>query len=100
MKKFSEKAKAFVKVMAIVAVLLLPGKSIGQTNTDGFFSSYSGDYAERTNSYDDVANQTFGQNYGLGMGLGSPQHESPVGSGLLIMTIAGASYVLLKKKNN
>lgn len=100
MKKFSKKAKAFVRVMAIVAVLLSPGKSIGQTKTDGFFSSYSSDYAERANSYDDIANQTFGQNYGLGMGFSAPQNESPVGSGLLIMTIAGASYVLLKKKAN
>lgn len=89
MKKFSEKAKAFVMAAAIVASLLLPVNSNGQTRMDGFFSSYDDDSSNRTGWDFNVANQGFGQTT-----------ETPLGSGLIIMTIAGAGYALLKKKED
>ncbi|MBR6439146.1 MAG: hypothetical protein IKS65_08195 [Bacteroidales bacterium] len=89
MKKFSEKAKAFVMAVAIVASLLLPVNSNGQTRMDGFFSSYDDDNTNRTGWDFNVTNQGFGQT-----------NESPLGSGLIIMTIAGAGYAFLKKKED
>lgn len=99
MKTVSKKTKAFIIAAAMVAMLLLPTTTKGQSQMDGFFSSSTtDDYMNRTSFVDDVTNQTFGQN---GFGLGqNGQNEAPVGSGLLIMTIAGASYVLLKKKED
>ena len=100
MKKFCRKTKAFIMAAAMAAVLLLPTTLNGQNGKDGFFSSSSSfdDYTDRAISYDgNMGNQTFGQGFGI-MGGGHGQNESPLGSGLLIMGIAGASYVLLKKK--
>ena len=86
MKKFSEKAKAFVMAAAMVVVLLLPMKINAQTKMDGFFnSSDMSDFVDRSSWEYVVINQQFGNN-------------EPLGSGLLIMTVAGASYVALKRK--
>ena len=100
MKKISKTTKAFIMASAMALTLLLPTTTNAQTRIDGLFSSSnSSDYVERANYSGDIANQTFGQNFGFGMGGIQPQ-ESPVGSGLIIMAIAGAGYALLKKKED
>ena len=103
MKTFSKNTKAFIMKAAMVVLLLLPTTIKAQGSIDGFFSSSNtDDYKSRTSFCDNVTNQTFGDNFGFTFGTNypQPQNDSPVGSGLLIMTIAGASYVLLKKKEN
>ena len=101
MKTFSKNTKAFIMAAAMVASLLLPTTTNGQNGSDGFFNSTNSDeYKGRSMFSGNVNNQTFGQNYGTTFGQNTGQNESPLGSGLLIMTSAGASYVLLKKKEN
>lgn len=100
MKKFKE-IKAFITASAIALTLLLPTTTNAQTRMDGFFASSSAteDYNDRGNYCGDVNNQTFGQSFGI-MGGGFQHNTTPVGSGLIIMTLAGASYALLKKKED
>ena len=86
MKKFSKKAKAFIIAAAMVAMLLLPSTTKAQTKMDGFFdSSDMNDFVDRTSWEFVVINQQFG-------------NKEPLGSGLLIMTVAGASYVALRRR--
>ena len=101
MKTFSKNTKAFIMAAAMVASLLLPTTTNGQNGSDGFFNSTNSDeYKGRSMFSGNVNNQTFGQNYGTTFGQNTGQNESPLGSGLLIMTIAGASYVCFKKKED
>ncbi|MBR4136964.1 MAG: hypothetical protein IKU05_00995 [Bacteroidales bacterium] len=86
MKKFSKQTKAFVIAAAMVVMLLLPTTSNAQTKMDGFFnSSDMSDFVDRTSWEFVVINQQFG-------------NQEPLGSGLIIMTVAGASYVALRRK--
>ena len=88
--------------VAMAVMLLLPTTTNAQTKMDGFFTSSSETdaYSDRSNYTGDFSNQSFGQAFGI-MGGGSMQQTTvPVGSGLLIMTLAGASYVLFKKKED
>ena len=92
MKKILKKTKAFITTVAIVMTLLLPITTNAQSGSDGFFSSSNmDDFDERTSWEFSAANQQFGQKDD------DPQ-PTPLGSGLIIMTVAGASYVLLKNK--
>lgn len=90
MKKFSEKAKAFVMAAAMVVVLLLPMKINAQTKMDGFFdTSFSSNYEDRLSDWEvAIINQQFGTNL------------EPLGSGLIILSLAGAGYAFLKKKED
>lgn len=89
MKKILRKTKAFITTVAIVMTLLLPITTNAQSGSDGFFSSSNmDDFDERTSWEFSAANQQFGQK----------DDPAPLGSGLIIMTVAGASYVLLKNK--
>ena len=101
MKKFAKKLKDFIILMAMAVTLLLPTTTNAQTKMDGFFASPSDTdgYYDRANNSGDFSNQTFGQGFGI-MGGNTPQNSTPVGSGLIIMTVAGASYALLKKKED
>lgn len=101
MKTIKKMSRDFVISAAIAVMLLLPTTTNAQTRIDGFFNSSSDtdEYNNRTDYSGDVSNQTFGQYFGFNLG-GIPQQDTPVGSGLIIMTIASASYVLLKKKED
>lgn len=91
MKKILRKTKAFITTVAIVMTLLLPITTNAQSGSDGFFSSSNmDDFDERTSWEFSAVNQQFGQK----------DDPVPLGSGLIIMTVAGASYVLLKKKED
>lgn len=73
--------------------LLLPVTMIAQQGgTDGFFGSKNSD---------DYQNRGTIQLSGSGdfnLGGASQENPTPMGSGLLIMVVAGAGYALLKKK--
>ena len=92
MKKYSEKTKEFIIVLAMVFTMLLPSTGNAQNQMDGFFSSYSNDsYSNRgdlavSGGFISANNQTFG--------------EAPLGGGLLILLAAGAGYAILKKKED
>ena len=86
MKKFAKETRAFIMAAAMVVMLLLPTTTNAQTKMDGFFnSSDMSDFVDRSSWEYVVINQQFGNN-------------EPLGSGLIIMTVAGASYVALKRK--
>lgn len=88
MKKFTNNSRVFVTVAVMAVMLLLPMKSKAQTKMDGFFDNSFDNFADRTLTWEYVVvNQTFGQN-----------NDTPIGTGLLIMTIAGAGYAIIKKK--
>ena len=77
--------------LAAMAMLFMPLAISAQT--DGFFSSDNGG-GNRGSTYPypyttDVTMDNFGN---------PSSNEGPIGSGLLIMAVAGAGYLLLKKK--
>lgn len=87
MKKFKAKTKAFIMVAAMALMMLLPTNVNAQTKMDGFFESFNTDNYDDRASWDFVVtNQQFGMN------------ETPLGNGLLIMIVAGAGYVAIKRK--
>ena len=102
MKRFTQMSRAFIMTSAMALALLLPTTTNAQTRIDDFFSSSNTeDYMSRSGFGGDFENQTFGENFGFAMsGTMATQTASPVGSGLLILTIAGTGYVLLKKKED
>lgn len=88
--KTKKTLKALVLSLAMALGLLLPTTTNAQDGMDGFFRSGGENYENR-----DV-------NPSGSLSLGPTQYENPseapIGSGLLILTIAGAGYVALKKK--
>ena len=90
MKKFAKKKKAFVMAVAMVVMLLLPMTINAQTKMDEYFTSSDAiDFIDRTSWEYVVVNQQFGVT-----------NTEPLGTGLLIMTVAGAGYAILKKKED
>ena len=88
MKKFTNNSRVFVTVAVMAVMLLLPMRSKAQTKMDGFFDNSFDNFADRSLTWEYVVvNQTFGQST-----------DTPLGTGLLIMTIAGAGYAIIKKK--
>ena len=87
MKKIKAKTKAFIMVAAMVLMMLLPTKMNAQTKMDGFFAnSDSNNYVDRSSGDFVVTNQQFGNN------------DAPLGNGVIIMIVAGASYVAIRRK--
>ena len=88
MKKFTKKSKAFVVALAmVVMMLLLPTTTNAQTKIDGFFDASDMTDFVRSSSWEFVViNQQFGN------------MDTPLGTGLLIMTFAGTGYAVLKRK--
>ena len=76
--------KAVMLSLTVAAMLLLPTTSTAQS--DGFFKNYDngdrGDYSTTWNV----------ENNGIG------QSEAPLGSGLLILGVAGAGYAIAKRR--
>lgn len=88
MKKSRFTIGALIMSTMISVSLLMPVKSYGQGGrTDGFFSNDSEGY----NNRDEGATEISG-------GITNDPLGAPLGSGLLIMTAAGAGYVLMKKR--
>ena len=106
--KKSTKLKALVLPLIMATMLMLPLAAHAQS--DGFLRD-DGDYPKRDAGAYDLNNQTFGssgynltnQTFGEGGYDLTNQtfgDDAPLGSGLLIMTIAGAGYAFRKRKNN
>jgi hypothetical protein len=88
MKKTRFNIVALIMSTVIAACLLMPIKSYSQGDgTDGFFSKDSEDYVNRSEGTAEVTGGITNDNFG-----------APLGSGLLVMTAAGAGYVLMKKR--
>lgn len=88
MRKSRLKIEALIMSTMITVSLLMPIKSFGQGGrTDGFFSNGSDDYGNRDEGVAEVTG-----------GITNDPMGAPLGSGLLIMTAAGAGYVLMKKR--
>ena len=86
MKKSRLRIGALIMKIVIAVGLLMPLSSYCQGGkTDGFFSNSNTDYENRANADVSVAitNDSFG---------------APLGSGLMIMTVACVGYLLLKKR--
>lgn len=93
MKKEKNGVKATLLSLVMAAVLMLPMSLLAQ-KSDGFFKS----------SNNDVYNNRDTEGISLGMTLDNPTTEdptaeAPLGSGLLIMTVAAAGYALARRKN-
>ena len=80
MKKLSN-LKALLLSFMLVACFVLPMKA---QKSDGFFRNNEL-YQDRDN--------------GIGLGGATQENPTPVGSGLLILTIAGAGYVIVRRKS-
>ena len=92
------KLKTYVAAMAM---LFMPLAISAQT--DGFFGSDNGGGSRGVPPKDYPVNNGSGESpidfdSPVGGGGVAPQNEGPIGSGLLIMAVAGTGYLLLKKK--
>ncbi|MBQ3845075.1 MAG: hypothetical protein II817_08910 [Bacteroidales bacterium] len=100
MKNRKLKLKSVFFTMAMAFGMLLPVTASAQS--DGFFRG-GGDYSNRDaggGAYS-LNNQTFGSDDNGGYNLNNQtfgQETAPLGTGLLILTAAGAGYVALKRK--
>lgn len=96
------KLKAFALSVAMAFGMLLPNAAFAQS--DGFFRD-GGDYSYRDaggGAYS-LNNQQFGSDTNGGYNLNNQtfgQDPAPLGTGLLILTVAGAGYVALKRKKH
>ena len=79
-----------MKKSILILVLLLPMTIFAQ-QTDGFFRGGNNDYQNRDVTPTSISDGGGISNYGVG-------ETVPLGSGLLILTAAGASYAVLRRK--
>lgn len=79
------------KILFAIAIVLMLGFTTNAQNRDGFFSNYDNGYGNR--DYDDALDieNPLGHGY-------TNNVDTPLGSGLLIMTALGAGYVAIRKK--
>lgn len=94
MKNYNRNLKEFIILAAIAIMMLLPITINAQTRTDGFFGNSGNEtYNDRGTAYSSEGLNAYNQQFGEHM-------DAPLGSGLLIMVVAGAGYALLKKKED
>ena len=78
------------KILFAIAIVLTMGLTANAQFRDGFFSDYDNGYGNRTGSESlDIENP-------LGHGLTTNQN-TPLGSGLLVLTALGAGYAVVRK---
>ena len=110
--KFQNKKKAFVLSMTLAA-MMMTGSLSAQEREGSLFGGLKGLFGTATETEEEVTPEpealfaggnrggstdvNGGFNPGT-FGLEDPTTESPVGSGLLILTATGIGYALLKKK--
>lgn len=96
----TKRMKKLLYILPMVTVLMLPLTINAQWGrSDGLFSDYNDPY------YNDRGGEALhiifgGSSPGDDVNIGAPDIEdpTPLGSGLIIMLMAGAGYALLKKK--
>ena len=87
MKKSKFSLKTFAFSLAIAANLILPFSVNGQSGrSDGFFNGGSGDLENRDGEP------------GVSGNISNDNFNAPLGNGLLVMAVAGACYVAVKRK--
>ena len=99
MMKIILKIKQLFILIAFILALLLPCSLNAQCGrSDGLFSDYNDPYNDRG-----------GEGYSIYLGGHGPggaitnqtfDQPLPLGGGVIVMTVAGASYVLLKRRKN
>ena len=94
--KKSTKLKVLVLPLIMATMLMLPLAAHAQS--DGFLRD-DGDYPKRDAGAYDLNNQTFGSS-GYNLTNQTFGDDAPLGSGLLIMAMAGAGYAFIRRKNN
>ena len=110
MEKRKRNLKAFVLSLGIVAAMALPYTVSAQGVFGDLLDNYYIEMEQdnrgallRGRSYEDIGinlhNQQFSDDEG-GFNLYNQFFEVPLGSGLLILTAAGAGYALKKRKSN
>ena len=101
----NRKLKVLLLSLMMAIGLMLPSTSQGQN--DGFFQNDEDFYNNRDEAAGSLSNQTFGgygysltnQTFGSnGYNLTNQTFGAPIGSGLLIMMIAGIGYAIVKKQ--
>ena len=92
MKKIT-KIKAMLIALMMIVGLIAPTTVSAQS--DGFFRGNNDNYQNRDGG--GISNQTFELETG---GPSTPTEAVPLGSGLLILTAAGAGYVIARRKRN
>ena len=91
------KLKVLLLSLMMAIGLMLPSTSRAQN--DQFFKNNE-DYVNRDATTGNITNQTFGQDPATGVtgGITNQQFGAPLGSGLLIMMMAGMGYAVAKNK--
>lgn len=79
--------KALTMSLLVAIIMLLPFAASAQ-RSDSFFSGFEDDDYENRIAYIGLGNQPFGT------------EPAPVGSGLLVLTVAGAGYAALRRKRS
>ena len=79
--------KALTMSLLVAIIMLLPFAAIAQ-RSDSFFSGFEDDDYENRIAFIGLGNQPFGT------------EPAPVGSGLLVLTVAGAGYAALRRKRS
>jgi len=92
------KLKVFVLALIIAAGLSVPISAIAQRDV---YFNYKSDYLYRNVSSESyiLNNQQFGSDAGGGYNLNNQtfgQNQAPLGTGLLILTVVGAGYIVYK----
>ena len=79
------------KILFATAIVLIMGLTANAQGRDGFFADYDNGFSNRTTGDAlDIENP-------LGHGL-TTNTETPLGSGLLVLTALGAGYAVARKK--
>ena len=79
------------KILLATAIVLTMGLTANAQSRDGFFANYDNGYGNRTTGDAlDIENP-------LGHGLTTNQ-DTPLGSGLLVLTALGAGYAVARKR--
>jgi len=109
MKRTKRKLKTIALGVLVAAGMLLPcaasaqsmfGSGSGSSGSDGFFKSSGGDNRTSSDMGLNLSNQQFGSG---GYNLSNQTFGDapvPLGSGLLVMTLAGAGYAVLRRRKN
>lgn len=94
----NRKLKVLLLLQMMAIGLMLP--STGHAQSDQFFKNGEDLYNNRAEAGGNITNQTFGQDPATGVtgGITNQQFGAPLGSGLLIMMMAGMGYAVAKNK--
>lgn len=93
-----KKRKLKVLLLSLMMAIGLMLPSTGHAQNDQFFKNGEDLYNNRAEAGGNITNQTFGSN---GYNLTNQtfgQDPAPLGSGLLIMMMAGLGYAIVKKQ--